>query len=161
MLRQVFAIGLTCCMAFTSSASARDTASVIPVSDISDDDLHRVIDLRDAETCLAGSLPQARCLPVGHFIDPTGKVIGFHALRWLLGTVGLKGDETVLVVGDSAEDTHRVGALLHRAGQHRIKIFDKPFRVPANAPPGTPRSLSRETVFTAPMRDDLYGKNKD
>ena len=154
MLRQVFAIGLTCCVAFTSTASARAAASLVPVSDISDDELHRVIDLRDAQSCLAGSLPQARCLPVGHFINPTGTVISFHALRWLLGAVGLKGDETVLVVGDSADDTRKVGALLHRAGQHRVRMFDKPFSAPVSAPSGAPRSLSRETVFTAPMREE-------
>jgi len=154
MLRQVFAIGLTCCVAFTSTESARAAASLVPVSDISSDELYRVIDLRDAESCLAGSLPQARCLPVGHFIHPTGTVISFHALRWLLGTVGLKGGETVLVVGDNADDTLKVGALLHRAGQHRVRVFDKPFSAPASAPSGAPRSLSRETVFTVPMRED-------
>ena len=145
---------LTCCVAFACGASARENASLAAISDISDGIQGPVIDIRNAESCLAGSLPQARCLPVGHFIDPTGKVIGFHALRWLLGTVGLKGDETVLVIGDDGEDTQRVGALLHRAGQHRVRMFDQPFSAPANAPSGAPRSLSRETVFTAPMRED-------
>ena len=145
---------LTCCVAFTCGASARESASLAVISDISDGMQGHVIDIRNIKSCLAGSLPHARCLPVGHFIDPTGKVIGFHALRWLLGTVGLKGDETILVIGDDREDTQRVGALLHRAGQHRVRMFDKPFSAAASAPSGAPRSLSRETVFTAPMRED-------
>jgi len=154
MLRRGLTMLLTCCVAFACGASARESASLAAISDISDGMQGHVIDIRNEESCLAGSLPQARCLPVGHFIDPTGKDISFHALRWLLGTIGLKGDETVLVIGDDRENTQRVGALLHRAGQHRVRMFDKPFSAPANAPSGAPRSLSRETVFTAPMRED-------
>ena len=142
-------------MAFIATASARDIASLAAISNLSDVQHSDVIDIRDTQSCTIGSLPRARCLPVGHFVDRNGTVISFHALRWLLGTVGLTGGETVLVIGAAPEDTHRVGALLHQAGQRRVLMLDKPFHAPANAPSGTPRSLSRETVFTAPMRADL------
>lgn len=159
MFGRVSCIALTCCVAFAGNASARDTPSLAAISDLSEAGQSRVIDLRDEKSCMDGSLLHARCLPLGHFIDPTGKAIGFHALRWLLGTVGLTGEESVLLIGESEAAAQKVGVLLHRAGQQRVLMFDKPFRAQANASPGMSRSISRETVFTAPMRDDLYEKN--
>ncbi|HEY9079383.1 hypothetical protein [Magnetovibrio sp.] len=158
MLVRVLSIALTCCVAISGSALARDDASLTVADSLSTAPQSRVIDIRDETSCLAGSLPQARCLPVGFFISPTGKVIDFHALRWLLGTVGLTGGESVLVVAANADDAHAVGTLLHRAGQRHVAAYDKPFHAPANASSGSPRSLSRETVFTAPMRDDADRK---
>lgn len=112
-----------------------------------------VIDIRDLPSCTAASLPRSRCLPVDHFVDPTGKIIDFHALRWLLGTVGLSGGESVLVIGATPQDVRTVGALLYLAGQTHVMMLDSSFEAPPGAPGGTERSLSREKVFTAPMRD--------
>ena len=106
--------GLLCCGALASGvAEAADP---------------RVIDIRDSQSCTEASMPGARCLPVSNFRDGDGKTIGFHALRWLLGTVGLSGEETVLVIGASAGDVRMVGGLMHRAGQHRVQIQERKSR---------------------------------
>ena len=158
MYGPVLSVGLALGLVLSLSANvhARDDASLSVVSMLPAAAQTQVIDNRDLQSCSAGSLPRARCLPVGHFVDPTGKRIGFHAMRWLLGTIGLSGEETVLVIGDNATDSQMVGALLHQAGQRRVQMFDKPFVAPPSAPSGEPRSMSRETVFIAPMRDDTY-----
>lgn len=118
-----------------------------------------VIDVRDMEDCLRGSLPAARCLPASSLFDEAGNPVSFHALRWLLGTIGLTGSEDVVVYPGSAQtasddalnDARAVAGLIHLAGQNTVAILNA--RTDAPTEPGSARSLSRETVFTAPMRD--------
>ncbi len=141
MTGRILSIALACCLGLVAAAGAA----------ANDGDM--VIDIRDLESCTAASMPNARCLPVNNFIGPDGTTIGFHALRWLLGTVGLRGDETVLVIGADGQDIKAVAALLYQAGQHRVRRLDKPFAAQSGAPGGDPRSLSREVVFTRPMRN--------
>lgn len=129
------------------------TNSLRKIADLDNLGAVRILDVRTADACLAGSLPGARCLPFDHFVGAGGAVIGYVQLRWLLGTVGLQGDETVVVVGARAADSQRVGALVSGAGQRRVWVYDKPFVSSASLQPGTARNVSRETVFTAPMRD--------
>lgn len=155
MYEPVLRIGLSCCavLSWMNTATANDDSVISIINDINNAPRAHTIDTRDLKSCSDGSLPGARCLPMGHFIDPAGNVIDFHALRWLLGTVGLSGDETVLVIGANASQTQKIGALLHHAGQRQVHILSQPFVAATNAPPGVSRSLSREVVFTAPMRD--------
>ena len=115
----------------------------------------RLVDVRAKNVCEHASLPGARCLPAASLFAPNGRPAGFHALRWLLGTIGLAGSERVLVFGASARQAAAVGALLFLAGQRRVMILGHAPSIPPNAPPGTPRSLVSETIFTAPMRDTL------
>lgn len=115
----------------------------------------RVIDVRAEGTCTAASVAGARCLPASELFDADGGPVSFHVLRWLLGTIGLSGHEHVLVVGDKAADAAAVGALLLLAGQRDVAVLDRPVAVPADASGGNPRSMTRERVFTAPMRDRL------
>ncbi|HER25682.1 MAG TPA: hypothetical protein ENI69_01090 [Rhodospirillales bacterium] len=114
----------------------------------------RVIDIRTEDECTSASMTDARCLPMRNFKDSSGQVIGFHALRWLLGTVGLSGREQVLVIAANSTDALFVGTLLHLAGQRRVSVLDQPFEAPPGAPAGQTRSLSREVVFTSPMRPE-------
>ena len=116
----------------------------------------RVVDTRSLNACETASLPGARCLPLNSFINASGQQIGFHALRWLLGTVGLDGTEHVLVIGDNAQSARTVGTLIHTAGQHRVTMLDGAFASDYPTPGGQARSMSRETVFIAPMRNDIY-----
>lgn len=151
-------MGLACLatISYSHHAAARENGGgVIFVADVSEAADAQVIDIRDIKSCTEASLPGARCLPSSNFIDPDGRVIGFHALRWLLGTVGLSGGETVLVIGTSPQDAKTIGTLLGLAGQHNVQVVDMPFTAPAGATGGEPRSLSREVVFTAPMRDTV------
>lgn len=153
MLGGVSNVGLMCgaILSLTMNAAASDHGLAV-IDDLSQVSKDHVIDIRSMSSCTEGSLPHARCLPMDYFVDPAGKVIGFHALRWLLGTVGLNGDEEVLVIGERAADTQKIGKLLHQAGQRWVWILGTPFVVQANAPSGTSRSFSRETVYTAAMR---------
>lgn len=113
----------------------------------------RVIDVRDQELCEKASLPGARCLPAETLFDRDGRPIGFRTLRWLLGTIGLTGNERVIVVGADAGNVTAAGALLYLAGQRAVAVLNRPLAVPPEAKAGSARSLTREAVFTAPMRD--------
>jgi hypothetical protein len=112
-----------------------------------------VLDIRAEADCLAGSLPDARCLPAQWFLDDgTGRVIGFSPLRWLLGTVGLTGRETLVIYGGSdspSQEAWAVAALIHLAGQAEVAVLDGPAETGRN---GWPRAFSRENVFVAPIR---------
>lgn len=118
-------------------------------------DSARVIDLRAEQACTRTSLPGARCLPASDLFDANGAPISFHALRWLLGTIGLTGHEAVLLVADNVADAAAVGGLMFIAGQREVAVLDGALVGPAGAPGGSSRSMTREAVFTAPMRDRL------
>jgi len=153
--------GLGCCMmvSWGNPAPARDLAALTFVTRTADAAEAHVLDIRALELCSVSSLPQARCLPVDNFVNPTGGTIGFHALRWLLGTVGLSGKEQVLLIGSKSQDVQAVGALLYLAGQKQVTMLDVPFEPQVDASRvtfrGEARSISRETVFTTAMRDAL------
>jgi hypothetical protein len=115
----------------------------------------RVIDVRAEKACTQASLPGARCLPASELFDAEGAPVSFHVLRWLMGTIGLTGNEPVLIVADDAADAAAVGGLLLLAGQDKVAVLDGSAAIPAGAPGGNPRSMTREAVFTAPMRDRL------
>lgn len=121
----------------------------------------RVVDVRDQSVCEKASLAGARCLPAADLFDGNGAPVDFHILRWLLGTIGLTGQERVLVAGDNADKTAAVGALLLLAGQHDVAVLDRPVAIPAGARGGTSRSITREAVFIAPMRDRLVAAAPD
>lgn len=116
------------------------------------------IDARNRASCLAASVPGARCLPVADFhADPFG-LASFRDVAWALGTAGLDGSRPVLVFADDPRDRDTVAALLHLAGQRAV------WRWPGDAAellarlgsqPGRGRSIVRTRLYTATMRDDL------
>jgi len=112
-----------------------------------------VLDIRAEDTCLESSLPDARCLPADWLLaSESGDVIGFHALRWLLGTVGLSGDETLAIYAGpdgSVADAWAVAALAYLAGQADVAVIAD---ASAETGDGWPRSITREAVYVAPMR---------
>lgn len=117
----------------------------------------RVIDIRPQDECLSGSLPGTRCLPAAWLLEgDDGAPIGFHALRWLFGTIGLTGRETLIVYAGRqgvTDDAMAVAALAHLAGQNRVFVHDG--AGDGTAAGGESRGFSREAVYTAPMRTDL------
>ncbi len=113
----------------------------------------RIVDVRKQAVCEQASLPGARCLPAEDLFYRDGRAVDFHTLRWLLGTIGLSGSERVVVAGADARHAAAVGALLYLAGQRDVAVFDRPIAIPAGAQGGTGRNITREAVFTAPMRD--------
>lgn len=128
-------------------------AQPIEITDVVATDA-RVIDIRAEDDCLAGSLPGARCLPAPWLLDGgDGAPIGFHALRWLLGTVGLTGREPLVVYAGpegATDDALAVAALAYLAGQNTVSVHDG--AAAETGPGGEGRSFSREAVYTAPMR---------
>jgi len=114
-----------------------------------------VVDVRGSKACERASLTGARCLPAADLFAADGRPVDFHTLRWLFGSIGLSGHERVLVVAADAGDAAAVGALLFLAGQREVAVLDRPLTTPAGASGGSGRNITRETVFTAPMRDRL------
>lgn len=137
------ALALTLAPALSVHAQPVASVGVLP-------DGARVIDIRAEADCTSASLAGARCVPAQVLLGTNGGApIGFHALRWLLGTVGLSGAETVAVVPGDDPDANAVAALLHLAGQRDVVLYTGPADLTAR---GQARSFSRETIFTAAMR---------
>jgi thiosulfate/3-mercaptopyruvate sulfurtransferase len=112
----------------------------------------RVIDIRAEDACTSATLPGARCVPAEVLFGPDGGApVSFHALRWLLGTVGLSGAETVAVFAGNETRAGAVAALLHLAGQRDVVVYTGGADLSAR---GESRSFSRETIFTAAMRTE-------
>lgn len=121
-----------------------------------------VVDSRPEAACgqatLAPSQRPALCLPPAAVLGPHGRLVGPRALLWRLGTLGLTGAEAVLVVGDDATDRDFVAGLLHLAGQAEVAVLTRPvtplLAQGADSAAGTTAAMTRQSVFTAPMRDD-------
>jgi thiosulfate/3-mercaptopyruvate sulfurtransferase len=117
------------------------------------------VDARPLAACREKSLAGARCLPAADFLGPHNRLPDARDLLWLLGTAGLSGEETVLVVGQDAVARDFVAGLLHVAGQRSVRVLTEPvgrlLEQGAAAGPGRERGMIREAVFAAPMRDGL------
>lgn len=120
-----------------------------------------IVDSRPLADCKRASLPGARCLPAGDFLGSRGQLPSERDILWLLGTAGLDGRETVLVVGQDATARDFVAGLLHLAGQKEVRVLSEPLaRLPDSASPGQERGMIRSAVYTAPMRDHLWLVNQ-
>jgi len=121
-------------------------------------DVDVILDVRPAADCQSGSLPGARCLPAEDVLAPHRRLANISGILWLLGTAGLQGDEHVLIVGERGQQREFMAGLLYLAGQQRISILNQPLsRVTGGSDgqrPGSPRSLTREAVWQAPLRAD-------
>jgi len=117
-----------------------------------------IVDTRPSEDCEAKSLAGARCLAAVDLLGPHHRLAAFTDIAWLLGTAGLTGMETLLVIGDDATERDFVAGLLYVMGQKRVRILTEPVtRLSADSDlktgAGTARGTTRETVYTAPARD--------
>ena len=115
-----------------------------------------VLDIRDEDTCYDRSPPGARCLPAEQLLyGQAGAPLGFHALRWALGTLGINGDETMVIYpGDQVEQSDAMAAasLLYLTGQREVMVHTGPALETDYG--GLTRALWREVIYTAPMRLD-------
>lgn len=118
-----------------------------------------VVDARPSADCRTKTLAGARCLPAEDFLGPHRRLPSARDLLWLLGTAGLSGEESVLVVGQDAAARDFVAGLLYVAGQRSVRVLTEPvgraLERGAAAGSGRERGMIRETVFEAPMRDEL------
>lgn len=139
------ALALTFAPALSAHAAPVASASVLPAD-------ARVIDIRAEADCTKASLQGARCVPAEVLFGADGGApVSFHALRWLLGTVGLSGAETVAVFPGDETRAGAVAALLLLAGQHEVVLYTGTADMTGR---GEARSFSREVIFTAPMRTE-------
>jgi hypothetical protein len=160
MMRRPPCIRMLCGAALLAALAGPQTAAAPFVAlrfveKVQADSTTRVIDVRALQACEQASLAGARCLPAADLFEADGRPVDFHTLRWLLGTIGLSGRERVLVVAAKPSDAAAVGALLLLAGLRAVAVLDRPMTVAAGEPGGRDRSITREAVFTAPMRDLL------
>lgn len=110
----------------------------------------RVVDIRLEAACTEAAPEGARCLPAGEVLGGTATApVSFHALRWLLGTIGLSGSETVAIHPADDPRAEAMAALIYLAGQRAVVLLTG---TPDETARGEARSFSREAVFTAPMR---------
>ncbi|TYB82142.1 rhodanese-like domain-containing protein [Maritimibacter fusiformis] len=131
-----------------------------PLATVSDlPDGARIVDIRAEATCGKAAPDGARCLPAEElFADDTASPVSFHALRWLLGTIGLGGDETVAIYPASDPRAEAVAALIYLAGQREVVLLAG---APEHTDRGESRSFSREVIFTAPMRTQAMRLDAD
>lgn len=120
-----------------------------------------VIDARPAPICRTMTVKGARCLPPDSFLGPHRRLAAPPDMLWILGASGLSGDETVMVIGDDPTARDFVAGLLYLSGQREVLMLRMPVnqilaspQAPSGA--GTVRGIVRETVFHAPMRDELW-----
>ncbi len=118
-----------------------------------------VVDARPIEDCRRHTFAGARCLPADEFLGPHKRLPSARDMLWLLGTAGLKGDETVLVAGQDATARDFIAGVLYVAGQRQVWVLAEPISRALEsglaAGRGRERGMTRETVFEAPMRDKL------
>lgn len=116
------------------------------------------VDARPLADCREKSLAGARCLPAEDFLGPHKRLPSARDILWLLGTAGLSGAESVLVVGQDAAARDFIAGLLYVAGQRSVHVLTEPVGRALEkgaAGPGRARGMIREAVFAAPMRDAL------
>jgi len=119
-----------------------------------------VVDTRPVATCTHQSLAGARCLPPREFLGPHGRLVNMRDIRWLLGTAGLSGSETVVVVGDHMTSENFVAGVLYLAGQKRIEVAYRsvtPWLAahPKAASAGSAHGMFRQPVYAAWPRTRL------
>jgi len=118
-----------------------------------------IVDVRPRAACEGRTVSGARCLPAADFLGPHRRLASWRDILWLLGTAGLRGDESVLVIGEEPTARDFVAGLLHLAGQREVRVLTEPvprlLAAGTAAGAGRPRDFARAVVFEAPMRDAL------
>jgi len=138
------------------TARAVDDFAYVRSATVADGEV--IVDTRALAECRAKSLAGARCLPADGFLGPHRRLPSARDLLWVLGTAGFSGKESVVVIGQDVTARDFVAGLLYIAGQRRVRVLTEPvgraLAGGAAAGMGQERSMIRQTVFAAPMRDD-------
>jgi thiosulfate/3-mercaptopyruvate sulfurtransferase len=120
-----------------------------------------VIDTRPQARCLAESLAGTHCLPPEALFGPHRRLASIRDIAWVFGTLGLRGDETVTVVGDDPQRRDVVAALLHLAGQAQVQVvttaLDRLLADPARPHAGgRARGMVRAPIYQARAREQQW-----
>lgn len=136
--------------------AAGPIATIRTGADVAMPEGYVVLDIRDADACFDRSPPGARCMPTQELLyGDAGAPVGFHALRWALGTLALTGDETLVIYpGDTVaqDDALAAAALLYLTGQTQVLLHDGPALETDEG--GLYRALWRDVIYTAPIRTE-------
>jgi thiosulfate/3-mercaptopyruvate sulfurtransferase len=118
-----------------------------------------LLDTRPDDQCRSRSIRGARCLSADDLVGPNRRLPSLRDIVWIFGTLGLQGDETMIVAGNAGPDRDFVAGLLFLAGQQRVQILRPPLGQllasgdwPISA--GHGRAMSREKIYTAAPRDN-------
>lgn len=154
VVRRFWLLALT--LPACAAAQAGDRLEIVSGADWRATSDEVIVDSRPLVDCRRATLAKARCLPAAEFLGPHHRLPSERDILWLLGTAGLDGSETVLVVGQDATAREFLAGLLYLAGQRRVRLLQEPIArlLPGNsdAAPGQERGMVRSTVFAAPMR---------
>ncbi len=119
-----------------------------------------VIDTRHTAACQQHSIAGAHCLAPGDLLGPHGRLPSFRQLNWVLGTAGLPGTGTVVVVGNDPTRRDFVAGLLFLCGQSNVQIMTQPMAAllkdtALNTGPGRARAMLSQPLFQAQARANL------
>ena len=116
------------------------------------------VDARAESTCIDLALTDGVCLPVERLIGRRGRLANMRDIRWLLGTLGMTGNETAIVVADDPRRRDIVAAVLYLAGQREIiravmSVSDLLRQGQLQRGRTQGAALFRVAVFEQPVRD--------
>lgn len=139
----------------SAAATAGPIAVIESGVDVALPEGYAVLDIRDEDRCFLGAPAHTRCLPAGQLLyADAGEPLGFHALRWVLGTLGLTGAEPLVIYrgddGAPRDDALAAAALLHLNGQAEVMVHEGPALEVRDG--ARVRALWREVIYTAPIR---------
>jgi thiosulfate/3-mercaptopyruvate sulfurtransferase len=117
-----------------------------------------LIDTRAEASCVAATVPTSVCLPAEAFFGPHRRLASARDISWVLGTAGLHGNETVLVLGADPIRRDAVAGLLFLSGQKTVFILNAPMheafgQSESDWTPGRARGILREAIHRGPWRD--------
>ncbi len=119
-----------------------------------------VVDTRQTAVCQQRSIAGAHCLAPDNLLGPHGRLPSFRQINWVLGTAGLPGTGTVVVVGDNPMRREFVAGMLFLSGQPNVRILTQPMAAllktgTIRTDPGRPRAMLSQPLFKAHARANL------
>jgi thiosulfate/3-mercaptopyruvate sulfurtransferase len=119
----------------------------------------RLLDTRPEADCLANSASGAVCLPPEAFFGPHRRLASFRDISWVLGSAGLRGDETLLVLGNDPVRRDAVAALLYLSGQSQVAVLEGRLDHQIDAglldsAAGRARGILRDPIHTGTWREE-------
>jgi len=139
------------CVAYSTVAqvSVADQFPIIEIDSLPAETI--VVDVRSLENCEEASLPGAKCIPLDKLLGSNGRLANLRDIRWLLGTAGLTGEETIALFSLSDKQRDAATAIFFLAGQRKVlRLGNIPMQ--ALSAKGAETALSRVSFYSAIVR---------
>lgn len=117
---------------------------------------HTHIDTRRSEHCQDNTIDGALCLHPSDIFYPNGVPASFRDINWLVGTLGLRATDTVVIFGDIDEDNYVIASIVYLLGQKQIFIWKSGAQALIRSSAqgyGRRRGVLRDTYYQGRMRD--------